>query len=78
MSELSNRFESFAVEALGEVIGQLVSSGNLNHLNVAVANMVPKEVSLDKEVLGPVGNSLLGGSKEKGSIVVFEDTTTDG
>ncbi len=77
LSELSNTFESFAVEALGEVIGQLVSSGNFEHLNIAVANMVSKQVLLDKEVLGPVGNVLLG-SKEKGSIVVFENTATDG
>ena len=39
--------------------------------------MVPEEVSLDKEVLGPIGNALLG-YKQQGAIVVLKDSEADG
>ena len=60
LSKLLNVFENSSVETLGEVIGQLVCCGNLKHFEVSNANVVPVEVPLDQEVLGPVGDSLLG------------------
>ena len=60
LGKLSNAFKNFAVEALGKVVGQLICGGDLKQFNVAVANMVPKEVPLDQEILGPVSDALLG------------------
>jgi hypothetical protein len=60
LSKLSNAFENFSVEALGKVVSQLVSGCNLEHFNISVANVVPKEVPFDQEVLGAVGDALLG------------------
>ena len=77
LSKLSNTFENFAVETLGEIIGQLFSSGNFEDFNITIANMVPEEVPLDKEVLGPIGDTLFR-CKKQSTIVVFKDTTTDG
>lgn len=77
LSELSNSFENFAVETLGKVIGQLFCSGDLENFNIAVLNMVPEEVPLDKKILGPIGDALLG-CKKQSTIVVFKDTTTNG
>ena len=77
LSKLSNTFENFSVEALCEKVGQLVCCGNLEHLDISVANMVPKEVPLNQEVLGPIGDALLGG-KQQCSIVVLKNMATDG
>ena len=77
LSKLSNAFENFSVETLGEVIGQLVGGGNLEHFNISVANVVPKEVPLNQEVLGAVSNALLG-CKKQCTIVVFKDSATNG
>ena len=77
LSKLSNAFENFSVEALGKVVCQLVCGGNLEHFDISVANMVPKEVPLNQEILGAVGNALLG-SKQQCSIVVFKDAATNG
>ena len=51
LSELSDTFENFAVETLGKVvIGQLLSAGgNFKDFDIAIANMVPEEMPLDKE-----------------------------
>lgn len=76
LCELSNVFESFAVETLGEVIGQLVSCGDLQDLDVAVGDMVPEEVPLDLEVLGPISDALLG-CEEQGAVVVLKDSAAD-
>ena len=59
-SKLSNAFENFSVETLGEIIGQLVYCGNLKHSDVSIANVVPEEVPFDQEVLSLVGDLLLG------------------
>ena len=77
LSELSDTFENFAVETLSEIIGQLLSGGNLENFDITIANMVPEEVPLDKEVLGPIGDTLLG-CKKQSAVVVFKDTTTNG
>ena len=78
LSKLSNAFENFSVETLVEVIGQLVCDGNLKHFNVSIANnVVPEEVPLDQEVLGPVGD-LLVGSKQLSAIVVLKNAATIG
>ena len=77
LSKLPNAFENFSVETLGEVVGQLVCGGNLEHFDISVANMVPKEVPLNQEVLGPIGDALLD-CKEQSTIVVFKDAATDG
>ncbi len=77
LSKLSNAFENFSVEALGKVVSQLVCSGNLEHFDISVANMVPEEVPLNQEILGAVGDALLG-SKQQCAIVVFKDAATNG
>ena len=77
LSKLSNALENFSVEALGKVVGQLVSSGNLEHFDISVADMVPEEMPLNQEVLGAVGNTLLGG-KQQCAIVVFKDAAANG
>ena len=38
--------------------------------------MVPEEVPLDQEVLGPIGDALLG-RKQEGAVVVLEDSAAD-
>ena len=60
LSKLSNAFENFSIEALGKVVSQLVSGRNLEHFDISVADVVPKEVPLNQEVLGAGGrvNSL--------------------
>ncbi len=60
LSKLSNPFENFAVEVLGKVVCQLIRGGNLEHFDISLANMVPKEVPLNQVVLGAVGDALLG------------------
>ena len=77
LSKLSNALEIFSVEALGKAVGQLVSSGNLEHFDISVADMVPEEMPLNQEVLGVVGNRLLGG-KQQCAIVVFKDSAANG
>jgi hypothetical protein len=78
LGKLSNAFENFAVEALGKVVGQLICGGNnLKHFNVAIKNMVPKEVPLNQEILGLVGDALLG-SKQQCSVVIFKDAAANG
>ena len=67
LSELSNAFENLAVETLGKIIGQLLSGGNLENFDIAIANMVPEEVPLDKEVLGPIGDTLFRRKKQSTS-----------
>ena len=59
LSKLSNTFENFAVETLGKIIGQLLSGRNLENFDITIANVMPEEVPLDKEVLGPIGDALL-------------------
>jgi hypothetical protein len=76
LSELSDTFENFAVETLGKVIGQLLSGGNFKDFDIAIANMVPEEMPLDKKVFGPIGDALLG-CKKQSTVVVFKDTTTN-
>ena len=76
LSKLSNALKNFSVEALGEVVGQMVSSGNLEHFNTSFANMVRDKVPLNQEVLGAVGNALLGG-KQQCAIVVFKDAAAN-
>ncbi len=77
LGKLSNAFKNFAVEALGKIVGQLICGGDLKHFNVAVANMVPKEVPLNhQEILGPVSDALLG-SKQQCSVVVFKDAAAN-
>jgi hypothetical protein len=77
LSKLSNAFKNFAVEALGKVVSQLICSGNLKHFDVSIANMVPEEVPLDQEILGPVSDALRG-SKQQCSIVDFKDAAMNG
>ncbi len=77
LSKLSNAFENFAVEAFGKVVGQLICCGNLKHFNISIANMVPKEVPLIQEILGPVSDALLC-SKQQCSVVVFKDAAMNG
>ena len=78
LGKLLNAFENFVVEALaGKVVGQLIRGGNLKHFDVSVANMVPKEVPLNQETLGPISDALLG-SKELCSIVIFKDAAMNG
>ena len=76
LSKLLNAFENFSVEALGKVVRQLVCGGNLEHFNISVAHMVPKEVPLNQEVLGAVGNALPG-SEQQCTIVVFKDSAAN-
>ena len=78
LTKLSSAFENFSVEALGKVDCQLVCSGNLEHFDISVANMVPEEVPLNQEVLGAVGNALLGSKQQQCTIVVFKDAATNG
>ena len=35
--------------------------------------LVPEEVPLDPEVLGPIGDALLLGCKQQGAVVVLEE-----
>ena len=77
LSKLSNAFKNFSIEALGKVVSQLVSGCNLEHFNVSVADVVPKEVPLNQEVLGAICNALLG-SKQQSTIVVFKDSAANG
>jgi hypothetical protein len=77
LSKLSNAFENLSVEALGKVVSQLVCGGNLEHFNISVANMVPEEVPINQEILGAVGDALLG-SKQQYAIVVFKNAATNG
>ena len=74
--KLSNAFENFTVEGFGEIIGQLLGCGDLENFDITVADVVPEEVPLDKEVLGPICDALLGCEKQS-TIVVFKDTTAD-
>ena len=76
LCKLPNAFKSFAVETLGEIIGQLISCCNLQDLDIAVGDMVPKEVPLDQKVVGPIGDALLG-RKQRGAAVVLEDSAAD-
>ena len=76
LSKLSNALKNFSAEGLGKVVGQLVSSGNLEHFDISIANMVPIEVPLNQDVLSVVGNALLG-SKQQCSFVVFKDAATN-
>ena len=71
LSKLSNAFENFSIEALGKVVSQLVSGRNLEHFDISVANVVPKEVPLNQEVLGAISNALLG-SEQQSTVVVFK------
>jgi hypothetical protein len=77
LGKLLNAFNSFAVEALGKVVGQLIRGGNLKHFDVSITSMVPKEVPFSQEILGPVSDALLG-SKLQCSIVIFKDAATNG
>ena len=67
--------------ALGKKIDQLLSGGNLKNYNITITNMmVPEEVPLvDKEVLGPIGDALLGSCKQQSTIaLVYKNMTMDG
>ncbi len=77
LSKLSNAFENFSVEALGKIVSQLVSGCNLEHFDIAIANMVPEEVPLNQEVLGAISNALLGSEKQS-TVVVFKDSAANG
>ena len=77
LSKLSNAFENFSIEALGKVVSQLVSGCNLEHFDISVADVVPKEVPLNQEILGPVSDALLG-SKQQCSVVVFKEAAANG
>ena len=59
------------------VVDQLVSSGNLEHFYISIANMVPDKVPLNQEVLGTVGDALLG-SKQQCPIAILKDAATSG
>ncbi len=77
LSKLSNAFENVTVEALGKVVSQLVSGRNLEHFDISVADVVPKEVPLNQEVLAAISNALLG-SKQQSTVVVFKDLAANG
>ncbi len=78
LGKLLNAFENFAVEALGMVVvGQLFRGSNLKRFDVSFANVVPKEVPLNQEILGPVSDALLG-SKQQCSVVIFKDAAANG
>ena len=77
LSKLSNTFENFSIEALGKVVSQLVSGCNLEHFNISVADVVPKEVPLNQEVLGAISNALLS-SEQQSTVIVFKDSAANG
>ena len=74
LSKLLNAFKNFSVEAFSLIVHQLVGCGDLEHLDISIANVLPKEVPLDQKIPGSVGDALLG-SKQQCSIVVLKDTT---
>ena len=60
LNELADALERFSVEALRQVIGALTLGFDFVDLDGAIADIAPEEMPLHKEVLGSVGNSLLG------------------
>ena len=77
LSELSNAFENFSVEALCKIVGQLVGCGDLEHFNTSIVKVLPEEVLLDQGGLGPAGDTLLG-SKQQCPILVLKDMAMNG
>jgi len=77
LNKSANSFEAFTTQAFSEHVGPLFLSINLDDCDGAVANVRPKEMPFDLEVLRPIGDSLVGGLK-KCTVVVFEHTTPNG
>ena len=77
LNESANSFEAFAIQTFGEHVGPLFLSINLDDRDGAVANVRPKEMPFNLEVLRPIGNSLVGRQK-KCAVVVFEHATLNG
>lgn len=68
-------FKGLTRERLGEVIGSLVDRFNLDQDELLA--VLPEPVPFDQEVLGPVGEALVGG-KVEGPLVVLKDSGSDG
>ena len=75
-------FELLIKETFSEVVGPHFSGrtglddkkmSKILHVIWVMAHMLPEPVPLDQEVLGVIGNMLLGG-KLMGSMVVLEDS----
>ena len=82
---LASLFELLIEQSFGEVVSPHLSRrAGLNneemskvfHVIGVMAHMLPEPVPLDQEVLGTVGDVLLGG-KLMGSMIVLEYTTLD-
>ena len=77
LNKLAHAFKSFSVQTFCQDVSPLFFCVDLYNVNCAVANMGPEEVPFDLEVLGAIGDSLVGRHK-KSTIVVFEDLTLNG
>ena len=77
MDELADALKGFAIQTFCEVVGPLFFGVNFQHSDIAVVDKAPEEMLLDKKILRPVGDALLGG-EEKSAVVILEDATTDG
>ena len=77
LHKLSNVFECFSIESFGKVVSPLFFRIDLFNVDLTTLHMAPEEMPLDQEVLGSVCNALFG-CEQKGAVVVFEDTATNG
>ena len=67
--------EAIAGEALGEIVGTLVTGLDLDCFELVI--VLPKQVPLHQEVLGATGDLMVGG-KVEGRLVVFEHSGVNG
>ena len=63
-------FELGLNEWFGEDVGQVVIGVNLDHLDVAIANLIFEMMPFDSYVFGPWAE-LIGGRNDQATLVVF-------
>jgi hypothetical protein len=76
-SRLPSTLKGFAIQTFCEVVGSLFFGVNFQHTDIAVVDVPPNELPLDKKILRPIGDALFGG-EEKSAVVILEDAITDG
>ena len=79
LDKLADMLKSFTVDSFGKVICPLLFCVHFQDVDLTTFNKAPEEMPVDQEILcSVVGDSLFGSKKQKGTVVVFEDTTWDG